>query len=242
LARSGPSDVSSQIKINFSMVLNLLLSQTPAQAETLLEKSFATVTTRNGRREYQHLLNDFARHLDFLALTGYVDDEARLTRAGLWASQLRVDQPLLIAECLRRHVLPESDPALLAAVIAVFADDREWEAEVDDRRRFPGKLVRAFVEVQKTLKPLIRRMSRAKFPAKSLFLPPAGAMYAWATGRLWKSVVRESRIAEGDMVMLVLRTADNLRHIKRLADVFPGGAETAGRALDRILRAPVVVD
>ena len=36
-----PSEVVSQIKINFSMVLNLLLSHNPDQIEELLRKSFA---------------------------------------------------------------------------------------------------------------------------------------------------------------------------------------------------------
>jgi len=38
---SPPSDVLSQIRMNFSMVLNLLLSHSPDQIEELLDKSFA---------------------------------------------------------------------------------------------------------------------------------------------------------------------------------------------------------
>ena len=41
LFHTAASDVASQIKINFSMVLNLLLSHTPSQIEDLLKKSFA---------------------------------------------------------------------------------------------------------------------------------------------------------------------------------------------------------
>ena len=46
LLDAPPSDVVSQIKINFSMVLNLLLSHTPAQIEELLRKSFANYLIR----------------------------------------------------------------------------------------------------------------------------------------------------------------------------------------------------
>ena len=49
------------------------------------------------------------RHLDFLKETGFVGDDDRLTSDGLWASQLRVDQPLLVAECLRQGLLPDKD-------------------------------------------------------------------------------------------------------------------------------------
>ena len=71
-----PSDVTSQIKINFSMILNLLLSHTPDQIEDLLQKSFATYMIikarkkRAGRKplrnEHRHLWSDFLQHLDFL--------------------------------------------------------------------------------------------------------------------------------------------------------------------------------
>jgi hypothetical protein len=47
---------------------------------------------------------------------------------------------------------------------------------------------------------------------------------------------------EGDLVMLILRTADNLRHIRALRQVFPDAAETADRAIELILREPVVFD
>jgi ATP-dependent RNA helicase HelY len=42
LVSAPPTDVGSQIRINFSMVLNLLLSHTPEQVEDLLKRSFAT--------------------------------------------------------------------------------------------------------------------------------------------------------------------------------------------------------
>jgi hypothetical protein len=40
--------------------------------------------------------------------------------------------------------------------------------------------------------------------------------------------------------MLILRTADNLRHIRALTGVFPEAAETAGQAVEMILREPIV--
>ena len=47
-------------------------------------------------------------------------------------------------------------------------------------------------------------------------------------------------MAEGDLAMLVLRTADNLRHIAGLQAVFPAMASTARQAIDLILRDPVM--
>jgi hypothetical protein len=42
--------------------------------------------------------------------------------------------------------------------------------------------------------------------------------------------------------MLILRTADNLRHIRSLAHVFPDAAECAATAVEAILRDPVITD
>jgi hypothetical protein len=47
---------------------------------------------------------------------------------------------------------------------------------------------------------------------------------------------------EGDLAMLVVRTADNLRHIRHLKDVFPEAAATAAEAIDKIMREPVSND
>jgi hypothetical protein len=47
---------------------------------------------------------------------------------------------------------------------------------------------------------------------------------------------------EGDLAMLILRTADNLRHIRTLKNVFPEAASTAATAIDLIMRYPVVMD
>jgi hypothetical protein len=39
--------------------------------------------------------------------------------------------------------------------------------------------------------------------------------------------------------MLMLRTADHLRHVMSLAKTFPDAAETASKAIELILKAPV---
>jgi superfamily II RNA helicase len=68
------------------------------------------------------------------------------------------------------------------------------------------------------------------------------AIYAWAIGEPWEKVRDLAEVEEGDLVMLILRTADNLRQIRGLRQVFPDAAETADRAIELILREPVVYD
>jgi len=238
LVASPPLDVLSQIRINFSMVLNLLLTYEPAQIERLLERSFATYVWE-GRQPI--LVRHFQRHLRFLRETGYVTPTGRLTEIGRWASQLRVDQPLLIAEGLRRGVLPASDPALLAALIAAFVYDREPDERLWDDR-VPRPLERALVEVQRSLQPFAVRLAHRGFETRPLYLRPAWTMYDWARGEEWTRIVRASGIAAGDLAMLVSRTADHLRHLSALGRVFPAVAATAERAIDLIMREPVTVE
>jgi len=239
------SDVVSQIKINFSMVLNLLLSHNPDQIEELLRKSFANyLITRSKQKKgisdgHKYLWQSFLRHLKFLKNTGFVTAENELTRDGQWASQLRVDQPLLIAEGFRRGVFPQSDPDMLAAVIASFVNEREVDGRIN-KKFVPDSLADAFSKVTGALKPFAARMAQGKFDVRPLQLRPAATIYAWARGQSWETALGIAEMEEGDLAMLIVRTADNLRHIRGLKDVFPEVAQTASVSIEKIMRDPVV--
>ena len=247
LFHTTASDVVSQIKINFSMVLNLLLSHSPEQVKDLLGQSFASYLIRKAskkqsREERRHdFWGDFLQHLHFLKDSGYVTDSGELTVEGKWASQLRVDQPLLIAEGFRLGILPEAEPSFLAAVIAAFVNERESDTKIH-KKRVPRPLLDAFYRVIKGLRPFARQMLDRGFEAHTFHLRPVVAIYAWAMGEPWEKVRALAEVEEGDLVMLILRTADNLRQIRGLRQVFPDAAETADRAIELILREPVVYD
>jgi superfamily II RNA helicase len=247
LFHTAASDVVSQIKINFSMVLNLLLSHSPEQVKDLLGRSFASYCLRNttkkkSRKERRRdLWGDFLRHLDFLKETGYVTDRGSLTEKGKWTSQLRVDQPLLIAEGFQLGILPQSEPSFLAAIIAAFVNERESDTKIH-KKRVPRPLLDAFYKVIKGLRAFAWQMQDRGFEARAFHLRPVVAIYAWANGGQWEKVQVLAEMEEGDLVMLILRTADNLRHIRALRQVFPDAAETADRAIELILREPVIFD
>lgn len=246
LTDSPPLDIPSQIRINFSMALNLLLSHSPSQIEDLLTKSFAAFLLRKrgqtkkppGKRS-SLLWEDFKNHFDFLIETGFVKESGELTEDGIWASQLRVDQPPIIAEGFRLGVFPRSDPVLLAAVIASFVNEKESDDRID-KRFMPGKLISAFITVKKELMPFAKLMFDRGFDVRPLFLRSSAAIYAWAAGEPWEKAVLISEMDEGNLAMLILRTADNLRHIRSLAKVFPEASRTAAKAIDLILRDPVM--
>jgi len=247
LFHTRASDVTSQIKINFSMVLNLLLSHSPEQVKDLLGRSFASYSIRKaskkrprgGRRS--DLWGDFMHHLHFLEDTGDVSDAGELTEKGKWASQLRVDQPLLIAEGFQLDILPQSEPGFLAAIMAAFVNEREPDTKIH-KKRVPGPLWDAFYGVVHGIRPFARQMLDRGFEVRPFHLRPAAAIFAWTIGESWEKIRDLAEMEEGDLVMLILRTADNLRHIRGLRQVFPDAAEAAARAIELILREPVVVE
>src|SRR3989339_757075 len=73
-----PEPIMSQIRSDFSMVLNLLLSQTPEDIRNIFSQSFASYQRQHpGKKNVQQgkqtdLWNDFQRHLQLLKDEGFV--------------------------------------------------------------------------------------------------------------------------------------------------------------------------
>jgi len=55
-------------------------------------------------------------------------------------------------------------------------------------------------------------------------------------------IIQGAGIVDGDMAMLVLRTADNLRQLTSLKETHPDIANLALKARDTILREPVIFE
>ncbi len=246
---SRPSEIDSQIKINFSMTLNLLLGLSPDRIQRLLKNSFAHFQhqiQQHGRasrpdapNQNEGLWNDFLHHLNFLQHTGFADEDGRLTSDGIWASQLRVDHPLMIAESFRLALFPDTNPALLAAIIAAFVNERQVEDTPVIVRSSPKKLRSAFYHIRNRLMPFTKHMTRQGFTPSTLYLAPA-TMYQWASGHPFGKVAEEAGLEEGDLANLIFRTADNLRHIATLSAFFPEAAQSARKAAELIIKEPLI--
>lgn len=238
---SRPEDIDSRIRNDFSMILNLLLSQTPEDIHKIFERSLAAYqqdrrSRVNSRIASDSLWRDFCRHLDFLKQEGFVERNDKLTDNGVWASKLRLDQPLLIAECLRLEILPAEDEKLLAAVMAPFVYDGDQEFTY----RNPPRVLREKTrKIYVQLKPLMERMRKAGFRVNDLHIWTSSVIYDWARGLDWDTIIGEAGMADGDLSMLVSRTADNLRQLMSLKDTHPEMAALAARGREAIMRSPV---
>jgi ATP-dependent RNA helicase HelY len=240
---SSPEPLQSKIAVNFSMVLNLLLSHDPEGVRMLLGQSFASFhpNPRQARKVHKRLLFDFHRHLSVLQELDYVDQNGVPTYDGRWAARLRLDHPLLIAELIRQGEFDHLDYQELAALIAPLVVDKDKEyhlsMELWDKTRPIWKRLR---HMARRLSPLIQYLILRGFDAPSIMFWPAAAVFLWAEDVDWSELVAHVTADEGDLAMLMLRTADHLRQFLSLEGEQPKLAATAAKALQRIVRRPLV--
>jgi superfamily II RNA helicase len=188
------------------------------------------------------LWHAFQKHLGFLKETNFATEDSQLTPDGMWASQLRLDQPLMIAEAIRHGLFESLSPQLLAGTIAPFVNDKPREVELNsevslDRRPIKG----ACRVIRQSLQPLWQLKKARGFESPPFQFWPAAAIYAWAMGMEWEEVIRFVSADDGDMAMLIYRTADNLRQIASLEKTHPGLASKAKQAVSLLFREPILI-
>ena len=89
------------------------------------------------------------------------------------------------------------------------------------------------------------RLSEAGFQREilktvpTLQLWPAVALYLWARGTAWYELLQMVEMEDGDLAMLILRTADHLRQVRNLEASHPPMAQKAHSVLPKIIREPV---
>lgn len=191
----------------------------------------------------EKLWQEFQRHYRFLQDEGYVDAEGHLTEDGHWASKLRLDQPLLISECIRRNVFPTDSPPLLAALIAPFVMDRDrpGDTQLSTLIWKNPEVAQPFFGMLRSLHMLKEHLQASGFPTPPLPFWTVVTVYHWAQGVTWEELRTVSGMDEGDLAMVVLRTADHLRQIESLKETHPDLAASARQAIELILREPVAV-
>ena len=182
----------------------------------------------------------FKRHLRFLRETGFVDEYGKLTRDGIWASKLRLDQPLLIAEAIRNNGFKDASPEVLAGLIALFVWDRTQEVEarlasLEDL----DIMLDAFDRIMGSMEEIMLLMDRRGFHYPQIMFWPGAALFQWTKGISWETLLKCIPVGEGDMASLIVRTTDHLRQVLNLRETHPALAQTAREAIDLILREPV---
>jgi len=205
-------------------------------------------------REFQNLVGQmvgvgeglwlsFKKHVRFLKETGFVDEKDRLTQDGLWASKLRLDHPLLIAEAIRKGAFSKASPEIVAGCLAPFVWDRA--VEMDFRIESPVDLrglEAAFHKILDLIEDLRHLQVIRGFKSPKIYFWPCVALFLWASGITWKNLLTVIPVDEGDLTSLIARTADHLRQVANLSETHPDLSAMAARAMDLILREPVYIE
>jgi len=185
---------------------------------------------------------EFTRHNNFLVLSSFARDDGALTEDGYWAAKLRLDQPLIIAELIRKGVLERLSPELLCAIIAVFVNDKYRDIDLDDTVHWDQReLKKSYVGMKSEIADIVALKKQYGFPVPNLQFWPAAALYLWSMQRSWGDVQQLTGADEGDLAMLIFRTADNLRQLVSLEETHPGLAGKAKSCIRLLLREPVVL-
>ena len=114
-------------------------------------------------------------------------------------------------------------------------DTRTGESEV----LIPIK--EAFNRIMASMEDVRELKVRRGFENPPIMFWPAAACFMWARGASWEDLLFRIPIGEGDMASMITRTADHLRQVVNLKETHPQLADTAGKAIDLILREPVFI-
>ncbi|MCU1414855.1 MAG: helicase [Microbacteriaceae bacterium] len=185
----------------------------------------------------------FDRVTDVLLELGYLQrDESGTVTASVHGRMLRRiygERDLLVAECLRRGVWSELDPAGLAAMAAALVyEPRRDEGQLSDRF-LPRGAFRAALEKTTDLWSKLDDIERAhKLPGSNPISTGLSlAMNRWAQGVSLDKVLQDADLAAGDFVRMTKQTIDLLDQLSVVADGTVG--RTARKALDAIRRGIV---
>ncbi len=243
LLLSEPEPLQSRIGVNFSMVLNLLLSHDPTGVQELLGCSFSAfhVNPKRAEKVKRFLQTNFRKHLSLLQELNYIDEQGAPTHDGRWAARLRLDHPLLIAQLIREREFSELNPKQLAALMAPFVMDKDKEIVISrELWQRTNPLWKRFRNMLQKLKPFAELLIARGFDVPNIMFWPAAAVFLWAEEVEWSELIENVDADEGDLAMLILRTADHLRQLLSLEKEEPKLAATAAKALNSLMRAPLV--
>jgi len=174
--------------------------------------------------------------LEYLNKTG--GDEFEVTDDGRRLARIYGERDLLVAECLRRNIWNDCEPANLAAIAAALV----YQARRDDDDPNPklprgqfGEILEATLEVWEDIEHLAKGHKLASTsqidPTLSL------AMHRWASGAKLDSVLGEADLLPGDFIRWTKQIVDMLDQIAQSGQ--GKVSETARKAIDQVKRGIV---
>jgi ATP-dependent RNA helicase HelY len=185
----------------------------------------------------------FDRVTDVLLGLGYLktdDDGATvLTNHGHTLKRIYGERDLLVAECIRRQVWHDLDPASLAAIACALVYEPRRDESEGAERNLPRGAFRTALDKTQTLWAQIDDIERDhKLPGSNpVATGLSAAMHRWARGGSLDDVLTEADMAAGDFVRWAKQTIDLLDQLQGTPDARV--ASIARAAMDAVRRGIV---
>ena len=249
LLKAPPDPLESRFRATYTSLLNLLDAfGNFAQVKEIAERSFAFRDNPNSGQDDSEILGSntvsdriwepFERRARVLDHFGYLDFEAeKVTSAGKWLADLRIDRPLLVGEALSNGIFDGVSIAEASGLMASVASDAE-------RSYGQMRSSRRMVDILADLEEIVIKVSNVEWKhgveiAEEINYSAAAAAERWTAGMSWDELVDRTKAEEGDLVRLLSRTGEALRQLANLRKTNPAAAAIAQEASEAILREPV---
>lgn len=187
---------------------------------------------------YNEIWQPFDRRAKVLDHFGYLDfRNEKVSESGKWLADVRVDRTLLVGEALRRGILDDLTPGIIAGLMASLAAD-------SDRNYGDLYLSDGLLDVVNSFEDIINDVSNVEWKfgiesSEELNLSAAAAAERWTGGMAWDDLVRRTKAEEGDLFRLLARTGEALMQVAYLKDSNAKAAQTARTTAELMLREPV---
>ncbi|MGO2111970.1 MAG: DEAD/DEAH box helicase [Pseudoclavibacter sp.] len=184
----------------------------------------------------------FDRLSELLVEVGYLretDDGPQLTTHGHLLKRIYGDRDLLVAECLRREVWHELDPAALAAMAAALVYEARRDEEDPPEHMLPKAQFRDAIARTRSLGEDLDALEarHGVDHTNDLVLGLVPAMYLWAKGGQLDDVLARAGLAAGDFVRWSKQVLDLLDQVQQVST---GGMRTRARDAVELVRRGIV--
>ncbi len=206
--------------------------------ETFNDAEFLERTERDISYLRDQVWLPFEHRAKILHHFGYLDfPTQKVTEAGVWLADVRVDRPLLVGEALKAGLFQDVEPQQVAGLMAGLASD-------GDRNYGEFHLSDKILETLDKFEQIAHQIADIEWkngvePAQEMNYSAIATAEAWAAGMGWDELVSKTKAEEGDLVRLISRTGEALMQIAHLKKTQPVAAELAKRTAEIILREPI---
>ena len=132
-------------------------------------------------------------------------------------SQAETGPPLINSRTDKIRGVQSIESYRISGIVAPFVMDKDKESFISKELWVRVRpLWKKFRRVLKRLKPLMQLMISQRFEVPVTMFWPAAAVFLWCQDIDWEELTDNVEADEGDLAMLILRTADHLRQITSL--------------------------